>query len=197
MQKNLQLKRIYLGSFIILMIIAGIIASSPIVETDIFWHLAHGKYIIEEHHLPSQDPFTYTAKYWQDVNHEWLSQIIFALIDIHYGLRGLRIARAILVVLTLVTGFIIFYLISRRYDLSFLASALWWILMQPNVSIRPHLFGWLSFLAVVYLLVNSNSWSVKKYIFVFVISVIAINLHPTIMIVPIYVLSILYFTLLA
>jgi hypothetical protein len=184
---NRQLKRIYITAFLLLIVGAALISSLPIAETDIFWHLASGRFILDQGRLPNPDPFTYTARYWQDVDHEWLSQIILAVIDNVTGLRGLRIARALLVAVTLVLGFISFYRISKRYDLALIAAAFWWVLMQPNVSIRPHLFGWVfSVLILGLLLPRSQSWKLKHYIILFVLSVIWINLHPSVMIIPVF-----------
>lgn len=181
--------RIFIFAFCILLIGAGLISSSPIVETDTFWHLAHGRFILKEHKLPNPDPFTYTARYWQDVDHEWLSQVILAAIDNISGLKGLRVTRALLVVATLVLGFITFHKLTKRYDLAFIASALWWVLMQPNVSIRPHLFGWVfSVLIIGLLLPNASTWKVRHYIVLFIISVIWVNMHPSVMIIPVFIL---------
>lgn len=49
------------------------------LDPDFGWHLRSGQYFIE-HGIPNYDIFTYTASTFHWVNHEWLSDIIAALL---------------------------------------------------------------------------------------------------------------------
>src|SRR5258708_3202058 len=67
--------------------------STEIVDTDFWWHLKTGQYIIEHHSLPVPDPFAYTTSLNTEdqvrhfnLTHEWLAQ---ALLFMVYSLAGL------------------------------------------------------------------------------------------------------------
>src|ERR1017187_11034894 len=63
--------------------------SSEIYDSDFWWHLRTGQYIVEKHALPSPDPFAWTTANSPDaypgeartrqfnLTHEWLAQGIF------------------------------------------------------------------------------------------------------------------------
>lgn len=53
--------------------------SSITLDPDFGWHLRSGQYFIE-HGIPKYDVFTYTATDFHWVNHEWLSDIVVALV---------------------------------------------------------------------------------------------------------------------
>jgi hypothetical protein len=66
--------------------------STEIADTDFWWHLKTGQYIVEHHSLPIPDPFAYTTSLTQEdhvrdfnLTHEWLAQ---ALLSMTYSLAG-------------------------------------------------------------------------------------------------------------
>jgi hypothetical protein len=66
--------------------------STEIADTDFWWHLRTGQYIVEHHSLPVPDPFAYTTSLNTEdqvrhfnLTHEWLAQILLFLV---YSLAG-------------------------------------------------------------------------------------------------------------
>src|ERR1017187_3828647 len=65
--------------------------SPEISDSDFWWHLKTGQYIVEKHSLPVPDPFAYTTATSPlaysgealprhfNLTHEWLSQVAFYL----------------------------------------------------------------------------------------------------------------------
>lgn len=49
------------------------------IDPDFGWHLKSGQYYLE-HWMPSHDVFTYTAADFPWINHEWLSDILLAIL---------------------------------------------------------------------------------------------------------------------
>src|SRR5947208_5034505 len=62
--------------------------SSEVADTDTWWHLKTGQYIVQQHALPSPDPFSFTTylgkpmypgeantRYF-NLTHEWLAQVL-------------------------------------------------------------------------------------------------------------------------
>jgi len=81
--------------------------SSEIADTDFWWHLKTGQYIVEHHSLPVPDPFAYTtmsapAYRAEDqvrrfnLTHEWLSQISMYAVHTLAGFPGIVVVRAVL-----------------------------------------------------------------------------------------------------
>ena len=75
--------------------------SPEVADSDTWWHLKTGQYILQTHHLPDPDPFAFTTKnagaaYPDEpivrhfnLTHEWLSQISFILAYAAGGFTGL------------------------------------------------------------------------------------------------------------
>src|ERR1039457_5581810 len=73
--------------------------SGEIRDTDIFWHLKTGQYILQTHALPVPDPFSYTSVSTAypgeevtrrfNLTHEWLSQVVMYLVYTAAGFPGL------------------------------------------------------------------------------------------------------------
>src|SRR5580698_8971918 len=82
--------------------------SQEISDTDFWWHLKTGQYLVETHSLPVPDPFAYTTASPQpayageartryfNLTHEWLAQAIFYGVFRASGFAGLVLFRAAL-----------------------------------------------------------------------------------------------------
>ncbi|MBZ5582559.1 MAG: hypothetical protein LAQ30_10220 [Acidobacteriia bacterium] len=80
--------------------------SSPIYDSDFWWHLRTGQYIVEKHALPVPDPFSFTtsmrgAAYPGEeitrrfnLTHEWLAQACYYLVYRAAGFPGIVLFRA-------------------------------------------------------------------------------------------------------
>ncbi|MEW6002160.1 MAG: hypothetical protein AB1638_05870 [Nitrospirota bacterium] len=132
--------------------------SIQIIDSDFWWHLASGKYIVENHSLPESDPFNYTTENKPSdrqmylLSGYWLSQVIFyKLFDI-WGAKGIILLRSLLLVLFL---FFIFLTIRKQRvsDLTALIITSMCFLTAKNyIGERPVLFTFFTFSVVVYLL---------------------------------------------
>lgn len=81
---------------------------SPIADTDFWWHLKTGQYIVERHSLPLPDPFAYTSAVTQpseasarqiqhfNLTHEWLAQTLLYVVYLVGGFSGIVLVRAAL-----------------------------------------------------------------------------------------------------
>ena len=158
------------------------LASGPIDERDLFWHIASGRFILTDHRLPEPDPFTYTAGTRKDVHHEWLSQVGLALCEHWFSLKGLRVLRAILTALTLAAGYLAFRRRAGRSALVPMALSIWLVLLAPNDTIRPHLFGWLMAVLVLGILLDRpRPWNRKSWAGCVFLLVLWANLHSSVM----------------
>jgi hypothetical protein len=89
--------------------------STELADSDAWWHLATGRYIVTQHRLPVPDPFAYTtataAPAYPDeartrrfnLTHEWLAQAVWYLIENAGGAGAVVLWKALL--LALLCGF--------------------------------------------------------------------------------------------
>lgn len=86
--------------------------STELADTDFWWHLKTGQFIIERHSLPVPDPFAYTTALHPpsypgeeqvrhfNLTHEWLSQALMYLVYLASGFTGIILVRACLLAAT-------------------------------------------------------------------------------------------------
>ncbi len=65
-------------------------------STDVFWHLAAGRWILEHGQIPTTDPFRFTSGGAPWVDHEWLFQLIIRGVELAGGVSALVLFRSLL-----------------------------------------------------------------------------------------------------
>jgi hypothetical protein len=130
--------------------------STPIEDTDFWWHLRTGQYIAESHSLPVPDPFAYTTSVAAshrgeelvrhfNLTHEWLSQVLMYAVYATAGFPGIILARAVLLAaLCGLAGFLAWRL-SANFYAGIAAACAAASLMVTFTADRP---GVISFLGV-------------------------------------------------
>src|SRR5580658_9440159 len=85
--------------------------STELADSDAWWHLKTGQYIVTRHRLPYPDPFAYTTALAKpaypgepatqrfNLTHEWLAQAVMYLIESAGGLGPVVLWKAILLTL--------------------------------------------------------------------------------------------------
>ncbi len=73
----------------ILFILLFVMAVRVPTDTDTWWHIRSGEYIVENREIPKTDPFSHT-RYGEDwIDHSWGSQIvIYGVYDLFGGGRA-------------------------------------------------------------------------------------------------------------
>src|ERR1700680_4114938 len=76
---------------------AAVASAQPAnIDTDIWWHLANGRYIFA-HGVPSVDIYSFTAAGHVWVVHEWLADVVMYAAYAATGLSGLVLLAALVV----------------------------------------------------------------------------------------------------
>ena len=130
--------------------------AAPVVNGDIAWHLALGRWIARNGAVPSTDPFTYTAAGAPMVAHEWLSQLLYWTWTHWTGLRGLQAGNALLGAATIGLGFASFRRAGAPPALAALATAAFVTLIASRFQVRPHMLNPLFAIALTTLLFHSR-----------------------------------------
>ena len=125
----------------------GVLFSGEITDSDFWWHLKTGQYIVTTHRLPDPDPFAFTTPTTpaeavvRDFNltHEWLAQTVLYLVYAAFGFAGVVVSR---VVLLLAFCFIAGWIVYRRgqgFPQAIAAASAVGIAACPFAADRPYL----------------------------------------------------------
>ncbi len=142
-------------SFISELVLFGIIilfSIKPVENYDVWFHLKYGEYITATKNLPFTDIFSHTAYGLPAVPYEWLSQTILYLA--HHALGAIGI-QSLVVLLVLLYFFLFRQILVEIFHVSPLARL---ALLSSSFLVsfdfwveRPQLFGYVFFMAVLYL----------------------------------------------
>ncbi len=139
-------------------------------DTDTWWHLASGRYIVEQRAIPLTDPFSYTRYGMPWINHGWLAQIFWyalyhlgswqllalgvaALVTLAWYLvwlqcEGNAYVRAMVVVWGAITSSVIWA--ARPQLVSFLLTALVSYLLYRYKHHKGRLLPWMPLVILVW-----------------------------------------------
>lgn len=131
-------------------------------DPDFWWHLATGKWIVENGRLPDEDPFSFSTLQrdpYTPINRVrfiltqyWLAQVVFYKIYSLFGFAGISVFRAL--ILTCTIGIIVLILRHHKVQaILLLPVAAFSIVIQGySTGERPQLFSFLFAALLLYLL---------------------------------------------
>jgi len=140
--RRLDVQRLLLFVFVGVMLVAAAVASAQPrnLDTDIWWHLANGRYILA-HGVPSTDVYSFTAIGHTWVVHEWLADIGTYLA---YGLVGIS-GLILLAALAVATGELMVLRLLRAGGLGATSAVAIGVLLAiasaPSWGPRPQLLN--------------------------------------------------------
>ena len=149
----------------------------PVWHTDIWGHLAYGRFLWASGHLPATEPLMPLAKGMPFVDTAWLSQIVGFQMHHLFGVPGLQFLYAASIVLCagLLVGRLHVRTRSVRWSLAGMAVFLW-INWQQFLVIRPQLAGLVCFVALLALL-TARTRQPREWILVPLLFALWANLH--------------------
>ena len=149
-------------------------AARPSVDTDTWWHLRAGAWMVEHGQVLTHDAFSFTRLGQAWINHSWLSQLPMYLLWHAFGYAGLNLLTA-----TLVTAAFWFvylqcegsaYLKAFTFILAAAASAVFW-------SARPQLATFLLVSLFAYVLAEFR-WRGRNRLWLLpLLMLLWVNLH--------------------
>ncbi len=115
-----------------------VMASRPAVDSDTWWHLRSGAWMVEHGQILTQDEFSHTRLGQPWINHSWLAQILLFLVWRWFSYAGLNLLTAVWVLLA-------FGLVYRQCEgnaylkaftlvLAAAASAVYWAARPQMIS---------------------------------------------------------------
>lgn len=128
-------------SFLGLVLIFSIHALNSINQ-DIGRHLTLGKIIWQTQHIPETNLFSYTAPDWPFINHHWLAEVGIYLGESWVGLRGLIVAKALIIALAFGLALLAVWRKARPIP-TILFGLLGIFMALERMDLRPEIFSFL------------------------------------------------------
>ena len=125
-------------------------------DVDLWGHLRSGADMIAGGHLPVHDPYAYSvnAPIW--INHEYLSEAIFAWMYMHLGVVGLKVVRFVCASVMIVSIAGAVAETSAAIPIQFIVLALTTSIVVPAIEFRPQIFTFAMLSALVWMLARDN-----------------------------------------
>ncbi|MBI5076015.1 MAG: hypothetical protein HZB62_12720 [Nitrospirae bacterium] len=177
---------------------------TPLWDYDFWWHIATGRYIATEGHLPQSDPFSYTSVMEENKNvfperevfflkQYWFAQVIFYFIFSLFGSSGMIITRSLLLLLTVLT---VSWRLRRdgvSFYINFVLTFLLFMLSLRSLGERPVLFSMLFTALVIFLLEEFRERKGRLLFLLVPLLLVWANMHGAfvlgIIIISLYMLS--------
>src|ERR1035437_428159 len=143
--------------------------SSEIYDSDFWWHLKTGQYIVEKHALPVPDPFAFTTagagsaypgeeltRHF-NLTHEWLAQVVLYLVYRAAGFGGVVLFRAmVMTIFCALVGLVAYWRCGGFYR-SLAAACATGAIATAFALDRPFIFTFL-FLAATIAILEFRRW---------------------------------------
>jgi hypothetical protein len=136
-------------------------------DSDTWWHLKTGQYIVQNHRLPVPDPFSWTSYMGQpaypgeettryfNLTHEWLSQVMLYAAFAARSFTGLILLKALILTMFCGLGGLIVYRRTGSYHRAIGAAFAIVMVLRLFVVDRPQMFTYL-FLALTILILEGR-----------------------------------------
>ena len=145
-------------------------------DGDTGYHIRAGEYILKTLSIPRQDIFSFHTPTLSWTAHEWLSEVIMAIVHRSFGLTGIVIFFSLIISLV----YSLFFKILKANDdivLSIFFALLVLLSSQIHWLARPHIFS-LILMIIWYYLLDEYQYKTKNYLYVLPpIMLLWVNLH--------------------
>jgi hypothetical protein len=139
---------------VVLLIVA--VCGTNTADVDLWGHLRSGSDFLALGHLPTHDSYAYSvnAPIW--INHEYLSEVIFAWMYSHFGIVGLKIVRFVCASVMIVCLAGAIGETSAALPIQFGVLAFTTLVLVPAIEFRPQIFTFAMFSAILWMLARDN-----------------------------------------
>lgn len=164
--------------FLGIVVIFVLTTPSMAMQQDLGRHIKFGEIILRMKMVPKTNFFSYTYSNFPFVNHHWLSEVVFYLLDKSLGLWAIFVLKFFLVLSAVGISFYSAFRLAG-FKAAILSGLIFLPFVLSRLDERPELFGFLFFCLLFYLL-----FVFKKGRRAFVLPILAImlfwtNLHIT------------------
>jgi hypothetical protein len=146
-------------------------------DGDTGYHIRAGEFIMQTGTVPKTDIFSHWTPALSWTAHEWLSEVLMAVVHEHAGLIGIVVLFSLAIALTNVLLFKMLRAESHEILLPLILTVLAATTSSIHWLARPHIFS-LMFTVSSYSVLNQFQYGGKKQLFVLpILSLLWVNLH--------------------
>ncbi len=146
-------------------------------DPDYWWHVRTGQLILQNGQLPRTDPFSFTSAGTSWVTHEWLTEVLFAVVAKQFGYVG---NVALCALLGAGTAFTVWLTACRRGLGTHAATLLmlWaFAIMLPLTNVRPQMVTMLGLALTALILTRYREGATRALWFLPPLLLLWVNLH--------------------
>lgn len=149
------LLRVFPFQVVLTMIVLAVpflLARTGINDPDIWWHLRNAEYLVQHHHVPDRDLYSFTVPGYPWINHEWLSEVPYYFAWRAFGIVGVKSLSLLLIWVILVE---LLYLSSREsgnFKAAVAACCFAGFLSSVSFGPRTILFGYVYLVSLLIVL---------------------------------------------
>lgn len=165
-----------LGGLAFVLLFVGFFHPITAMTQDLGRHLLTGKLILQTHHVPAINLYSYTYPDFPFINTHWLSEVLFYLIQSTLGFTGLLVVMTLIV---LATFALLFWEAKRRASITSLTVVclLLFPVLFERTDLRPELFSFFLLAIFITVLYRNRERSTKLLYILPVLSLLWVNLH--------------------
>lgn len=169
------LRRVIVG-LVLVSLAVFLIHSASAINQDLGRHLKLGEIIWKTKQVPHTNLFSYTNPDFPFINHHWLSEVIYYLLSLAIGIKGLVIFNALLIL----AAFALVWKLAWRpnyFIFSTLAAMLGAGLLLERTDIRPEAGGFLFFALFLFILDKNKEKITRSFWLLIPLEFLWVNLH--------------------
>jgi hypothetical protein len=146
-------------------------------DADTGYHIRAGEYILDNLTIPKKDLFSFISPTLPWTSHEWLSEVIMAMVHRAFGLTGIVIFFSFIISFTYYLLYRTIKTIEDNIILTVFIVLLVLITSQIHWLARPHIFS-LLIMVIWYVLLDAYQYEQKNYLYLLPpIMLLWVNLH--------------------
>ncbi len=179
---------IFLSFFILFSTFLYNYLSVNLWDYDFWWHIATGRYILTEGHLPEKDPFSFTSAMEENENlfperenfllkQYWLAQVLFYIVFDYTGPIGIIFLRSLILLLTVLIVYWQFQRSGVSFYISFIFAFVLLMMTAKSLGERPVLFSILFTSVVLFLLEDFKDRKNKTLFLIAPVMLLWSNMH--------------------
>ena len=148
--------------FAFILVIATYILQ-PIQDPDLGWNITVGRWIVANLKVPTEELWNRFALGKEWIAYSWSNEVVLALVDQFFALKGLFILKFIIILFFTISLFYFYGRISRDYFFGSLLGCLAACATYNHITLRPQLITWILLITLLFVLDEIENRGLSKY----------------------------------
>ncbi len=161
----------------VFLLFAGVLAMAlrPVADPDFWWHLRSGQWMVENRSILREDIFSFTRAGQEWITHEWLAEILIAVL---YRLGGFELLILVFALLITATFALLYLRCEGKPYLAGFGVVLGFLAAAPVLGVRPQMFTFFLSSLYWYLLEHYRATGAVRWLFPLpLLMLLWVNMH--------------------